>query len=100
MTKTMKRVSAILIVLLLLFSVSVPLASAASAPAVKNVIIMIADGMSVGGVTLARWYKGGTPLAINKNEVEANGRLIRMKGITVYNGAEVFVPQEALGLAS
>lgn len=67
MTKTMKRIPAILvIVLLLLVSVSVPLASAASAPAVKNVILMIPDGMSVGGTTLARWYKGGTPLAMDE----------------------------------
>lgn len=29
---------------------------------VKNVIIMIPDGMSVDGVTLARWYNGGQAL--------------------------------------
>jgi|LFRM01.1.fsa_nt_gb alkaline phosphatase len=66
MTKTMKRVPAILIVLLLLFSISVFPAGAASAPAVKNVILLIPDGMSVGGTTLARWYKGGIPLALDE----------------------------------
>ncbi len=66
MTKTMKRVPAILIVLLLLFSISVFPAGAATAPAVKNVILLIPDGMSVGGTTLARWYKGGTPLALDE----------------------------------
>ncbi|MEQ4485083.1 alkaline phosphatase [Cohnella silvisoli] len=34
-------------------------------PAIKNVIILIPDGMSIDGTTLARWYKGGTPLALD-----------------------------------
>ena len=33
---------------------------------VKNVIILIPDGMSVGGTTLARWVQGGKPLAIDE----------------------------------
>ncbi|MCX7820205.1 MAG: alkaline phosphatase [Brevinematales bacterium] len=33
---------------------------------VKNIIILIPDGMSVGGYTLARWYKGGSPLAMDE----------------------------------
>ncbi|URA10227.1 alkaline phosphatase [Thermospira aquatica] len=32
---------------------------------VKNVIILIPDGMSMGGYTLARWYKNGAPLAMD-----------------------------------
>lgn len=36
------------------------------APLAKNVIILIPDGMSVEGTTLARWYKGGTPLALDE----------------------------------
>nr|WP_274378706.1 alkaline phosphatase [Desulforamulus profundi] len=32
----------------------------------KNVIILIPDGMSVAGTTLARWYQGGTPLAMDE----------------------------------
>ncbi|HOV15166.1 MAG TPA: alkaline phosphatase, partial [Spirochaetota bacterium] len=33
---------------------------------VKNVIIMIPDGMSVGATTLARWYNGGNLLAMDE----------------------------------
>lgn len=33
---------------------------------VKNVIVMIPDGMSVAGTTLARWYRGGEPLALDE----------------------------------
>jgi len=32
---------------------------------VKNVIIMIPDGMSAGGVSLARWYNGGEPFSFD-----------------------------------
>lgn len=34
-------------------------------PEIKNVIILIPDGMSMGGVTLARWFQGGMPLALD-----------------------------------
>jgi len=34
--------------------------------AVKNVILLIPDGMSIGGTTLARWYNGGQPLAMDE----------------------------------
>ncbi|MFC6333826.1 alkaline phosphatase [Paenibacillus septentrionalis] len=33
---------------------------------VKNVIILIPDGMSVGATTLTRWYQGGEPLALDE----------------------------------
>ncbi len=33
---------------------------------VKNVIILIPDGMSVTHTTVARWYNGGAPLAIDE----------------------------------
>ena len=33
---------------------------------VKNVILLIPDGQSVGGTTLARWYNGGKPLAVDE----------------------------------
>ena len=33
---------------------------------VKNVIILIPDGMSVGATTLARWFQGGQPLALDE----------------------------------
>lgn len=39
---------------------------AAAAPTVKNVILLIPDGMSQDGTTLARWYKGGSPLALDE----------------------------------
>ena len=32
----------------------------------KNVIIMIPDGMSTTDTTLARWYQGGSPLALDE----------------------------------
>lgn len=35
----------------------------ANNPQIKNIIIMIPDGQSVTDTTLARWYKGGEPLA-------------------------------------
>jgi alkaline phosphatase len=38
---------------------------AGNAP-VKNVIIMIPDGMSMGGYTLARWFNGGKPLVMDE----------------------------------
>ena len=38
----------------------------AQTDSVKNVILLIPDGQSVGGTTLARWYNGGTPLAVDE----------------------------------
>lgn len=35
-------------------------------PQVKNIIMMIPDGQSVTDTTLARWYKGGEPLAVDE----------------------------------
>jgi alkaline phosphatase len=32
---------------------------------IRSVILLIPDGMSVDGVTLARWYRGGAPLALD-----------------------------------
>lgn len=32
---------------------------------VRNIILLIPDGMSNDGVTLARWYQGGAPLALD-----------------------------------
>jgi alkaline phosphatase len=40
--------------------------SAQTGPAaIRSVILLIPDGMSVDGVTLARWYRGGAPLALD-----------------------------------
>ena len=33
---------------------------------IKNVILLIPDGMSMGSVTLARWFQGGKPLAMDE----------------------------------
>lgn len=33
---------------------------------IKNIIMMIPDGQSVDDTTLARWYKGGEPLAVDE----------------------------------
>ena len=38
----------------------------ANNPQTKNIIIMIPDGQSVTDTTLARWYKGGEPLAFDE----------------------------------
>lgn len=35
-------------------------------PQAKNIIIMIPDGQSVTDTTLARWYNGGKPLAVDE----------------------------------
>lgn len=40
--------------------------SSAQTDSVKNVILLIPDGQSVGGTTLARWYNGGKPLAVDE----------------------------------
>jgi len=53
------KVVLVFIFILLVFVVGV------SAKPVKNVIVMIPDGMSQGGVTLTRWYLGGKPLAMD-----------------------------------
>lgn len=38
----------------------------AQTDSVKNVILLIPDGQSVGGTTLARWYNGGKPLVVDE----------------------------------
>ncbi|MCX7709146.1 MAG: alkaline phosphatase [Clostridia bacterium] len=54
--------------ILVLGLTAAPAVNAAESPKkVKNVIVMIPDGMSVTGTTLARWYLGGTtPLALDE----------------------------------
>lgn len=58
--------------LLLSFFLAVPASAAPSrplaqtAPQVKNIIMMIPDGQSVTDTTLARWYQGGQPLAVDE----------------------------------
>ncbi|HVN71167.1 MAG TPA: alkaline phosphatase [Desulfomonilia bacterium] len=57
-----KSVSALLLAAVLF----VPATSmCAYAGQVKNVIVMIPDGMSMGGYTLTRWYRGGGAMAMD-----------------------------------
>ncbi len=57
-----KRIRLILVLLLLLF---LSLGTSQGAQ-VKNVILLIPDGMTLDGITLARWYQGGHPLAMDE----------------------------------
>ena len=61
-----KLIGGFLLTALLFTSVSSVLASGhenLKGSRAKNVIILIADGTSVGGYTLARWYQDGKPFA-------------------------------------
>jgi len=55
------RKSVFILVALLIATLPV----AAQTAKVKNVIVLIPDGMSTGGLTLSRWYSGGAPLALD-----------------------------------
>ncbi len=54
------------ILIILLLSFGAIWGAQKNQPIVKNIIILIPDGMSIGGYTLARWYKGGTSLAMDE----------------------------------
>jgi len=58
----LKPVNFILLAFFLAFFCSSSI-SAQSNAEIKNIIIMIPDGLSIEGATLARWYNGGRPLA-------------------------------------
>lgn len=60
-----KMLGVILALSLILTILSGIPALSAEAP-VKNVIIMVPDGTGVTHTTLARWYQGGTPLALDE----------------------------------
>lgn len=68
MNKFARKSAAWLLGLTIAFSM--PFASIAAEPSTqknsKNVIILIPDGMSTTGTTLARWYQGGAPLAMDE----------------------------------
>ena len=62
----MKRITALLLSLMILLSATLALAEGPASKLeaylqpreeIKNIIVMIPDGMSVGGITLARWFK-------------------------------------------
>lgn len=65
-------IASLLGIILTLLVISVPgnvyaqTALAKQSVQIKNVIFLIPDGMSMGGVTLARWFQGGKPLAMDE----------------------------------
>lgn len=64
-----KKAALLMSALVLTAGLAIPTAAAeeeATKPQVKNVIILIPDGMSVGATTLTRWYQGGEPLAMDE----------------------------------
>lgn len=67
--RSIKRLSAILVFMLLLVN-TVHAATLTQPieklPEIKNIIVLIPDGMNVSCTTLARWYQGGTPLAMDE----------------------------------
>lgn len=70
-SKLSKKAGLLFSTLLLTASLAIPTAvaeetSTASNNQVKNVIILIPDGMSTGATTLTRWYQGGEPLALDE----------------------------------
>ncbi len=61
----MPRTKAIAILACLLAASTLAAAGRAGRPGVKNVILLIPDGMSLSDMVLARWYQGGRPLAMD-----------------------------------
>jgi alkaline phosphatase len=62
MIQKKKPVAAILLAAIFIILMTT---TGAFAGQVKNVIIMIPDGMSMGGYALTRWYRGGSPMAMD-----------------------------------
>lgn len=67
MVRIQSRVAGALFALAALGSLAAQTASVPlpSPKGVKNVIFLVPDGMSAGAVSLARWYQGGAPLAVD-----------------------------------
>lgn len=63
----MKKIIALCLSLIIMVGV-LPTA-AQGEKTVKNVILMIPDGQSVGATTLARWYNGGEPLTVDSMDI-------------------------------
>ncbi|MBA1335550.1 MAG: Alkaline phosphatase [Firmicutes bacterium] len=58
---------AVVVILSLLIASLLPMGSVfAESSGIKNVILLIPDGMNVSAVTLARWYQDGEPLAMDE----------------------------------
>ncbi|MFZ5969298.1 MAG: alkaline phosphatase [Bacillota bacterium] len=65
MEKRKKKIAVVLVLMLCLMSISFASASV-NETVIKNVIILIPDGTRVEATTLARWYQGGGPLALDE----------------------------------
>lgn len=66
MKKVSKKISVLLALVLLMASFGTLGVHGNEAKPIKNVIFLIPDGTSVGGVTLARWMQGGEHLALDE----------------------------------
>ncbi|AOT70432.1 alkaline phosphatase [Geosporobacter ferrireducens] len=66
MLNNKKRLSLLLVVLLLIMTLSTVGVQANEKAEIKNVILLIPDGMNITSTTLARWYNGGGPLAMDE----------------------------------
>ena len=55
-----KTIGLLLACVMLVSALPAPVTAAQEIKTEKNVILLIPDGQSVGGTTLARWYKGGS----------------------------------------
>ena len=60
------KLAVLLLPFLAIFHVTLILDAQEKSAEVRNVIIMIPDGMSAGGYTLSRWFQGAKPLAMDK----------------------------------
>lgn len=67
MRSSLKKVITIFIIISMAISMFSGVSADSLKPAkVENVILLIPDGMAVTPTTLARWYQGGTPLAMDE----------------------------------
>ncbi|MCX7922429.1 MAG: alkaline phosphatase [Clostridia bacterium] len=70
MSKKIYRATSFIICLCILFTMGLganaETSNSKSSPQIKNVIFLIGDGMSIPSTTLARWYNGGEPLAMDE----------------------------------
>jgi alkaline phosphatase len=66
MKKVSKKISVVLVLVLLMTSFGTLGVYCDEVKPIKNVIFLIPDGMSVTGTTLTRWMQGGQPLALDE----------------------------------
>ncbi|MEW6425195.1 MAG: alkaline phosphatase [Bacillota bacterium] len=66
MNERSRKMLGVILALALIFTISAGTTAVSSESPVKNVIIMVPDGTGVTHTTLARWYQGGVPLALDE----------------------------------